>query len=619
MLLDLFHFSRYLVLGAGGLLLPGWLLGRALGTPGGVAGALLGSAALLVNLLLFLDAVGVRLDLLHLSFALLLLCIGLAVIARLRPTPPSSETPTQPTTAGLSPWWLIPPALALLAIGVRVILEPLSGWDTAFRWDFLAREIIRTGSLGFYPPFTADDFLHFGWCDGIAPLVSGLYAWSYLSLGRVEAWATTPIVIGQALLIFHLVNRLAAARFGAAAGAAAGALLATSPVFLWAVAMGQETGLTALAVIAMFWFIEQGRTSAQPGWLVWAGLAAGTGALAREYGLGFPALGLFALVLGRRPLRPILVFLATAAVVALPWYLRNWIKTGHPLYSFELGTLFPVNPVHVEYMHVVDKTQSLAADPGGTVSLFLTVLLLAGGPLVLGFAAGCVHWRRDAAWLAALIALFGLWVWLAGLTSGGAIYSIRALAPAIALGAVLGGGWLARAIGGKRGWLVALAIGAMAIHAGVTSLYLPIEPRVQWWRETPLAWHQFGRLRQAWSDHSRWQAIVDAAGNRKILVSDPLLHALFVNRGGRAMPFFSPEVKFLFGSATEFEAATARLRAAGYRFILITRGNPVLDAQLAPHAFFTALAATAPVASGRLYVLYDLYPAEQRRPDPRAP
>jgi hypothetical protein len=616
---DLFLLCRFVGLLAAGLLLPGWLLGRALGTPAGWAGAFLGSAALLTNLLLLLDGWGVPIDLRHLSLAWGLLCVGLAVVARLRRTESTIPPVAPPGIVQPGRWLLIPAGVGLLAIMVRAWLEPLSGWDCPFRWDFLAREIIRTGTLGFYPPISAGDFLHFGWCDGIAPLVSGLYAWSYLSLGRIEPWATTPVVIGQGLLIFYLTWRLAVARSGPAAGAAAAALLTLGPVLLWAVAMGQETGLTALSAVAMFWFIEQSRISHRIGWLIWAGLAAGTGALAREYGLCFPALGLVALAIERRPLRNHVALLAAAAGVVLPWYLRNWIKTGHPFYSFDLGPLFPVNPVHVEYMHLVAAASGRDAHSGGTVALLPTVSLLAGVPLIVGLVAGLFSWRRNASLLVALVAFFVLWLWLAGLTSGGGVYSMRALSPAIVIGAVLGGGWLARVAGSRLGWIVGVALGTLAVHAGVTSLYLPVDAQPAWWRESPLAWREFGRLRQQWSSHSRWRAIAEAADGRKVLVSDPFVHAILVDQGARPVPFFSPEVRFLFGASAEFEADSAHLRASGFRFILITRGNPLIDAQMAAHPFFAALAATTPVASGRLYFLYDLYPIAQRQPASPAP
>src|SRR4051812_11203624 len=67
-----------------GLLAPGWLLSRALGTPAEVSGAFIGSAALLMNLVLAFDTFGIRLDKPHIAAALTVICCGLAVIAQFR-------------------------------------------------------------------------------------------------------------------------------------------------------------------------------------------------------------------------------------------------------------------------------------------------------------------------------------------------------------------------------------------------------------------------------------------------------------------------------------------------------------------------------------------------------
>ena len=616
MFITLLHLLWFLALLGGGLLVPGWLLGRALGTPGGPAGALLGSAALLTNLLLLLDALGGSLNAPHLAVALAVLCGGLAVIACLRADPSvgTAVPPNRPPWRW-QPWhWLLLPAgIGLLAIMVRVGLDPLSGWDCFFRWDFLARQIVRTGSLGFYPTFTADDYRYYGWCDGIAPLVSSLYAWSYFSLGRMETWATTPVVLSQGLLIFYLVGRLAAARSGPAGGAAACALLATSSGVLWSVAMGQETGLTALCTLAMFWFIEQGRTDFRPGWMVWAGLAAGTGALAREYGLILIPLGALALGWWRIPRRGWLAFLVTAAAVALPWYLRNWIKTGNPLYCLKVGNLFPTNPVYLGWLRGLAETNGIMAHAAVVIPVLAMLFgLLAGVPLVIGLAAGLIRWRTTGPWLAALFVFVGLWLWSISHTAGGNIYATRVLTPAIALGAVLGGIGLARLAAGRRAWILAVVLALVAVDAGERSLFLPIYARPAWWRLRFLAWREFAELTDIWRASPRWNAIAKAAEGRSILVSEPIADRILYDCGAHPVSVFSPEVRFLFASATGLKGGTARLRAAGYRFILITRGSSSDDGVLYAHPFFVALAATAPIWSDPSFFLYDLYPAEQR-------
>ncbi len=98
-----------------------------------------------------------------------------------------------------------------------------------------------------------------------------------------------------------------------------------------------------------------------------------------------------------------------------------------------------------------------------------------------------------------------------------------------------------------------------------------------------------------------------AAGPRLILVSDPLCHASLVRHGAHALPFFSPEVHFLFRGGSDFSASLNQLRALGFRFVVLTRHNTFQDRQLAGNDFFQALAASPPVLEEPLYRVYDLY------------
>lgn len=617
LLSESFALGRWLILLAAGLVMPGWLLGKVFRVPGGPAGMFLGSAALLMNLVLVFAALGWTLDLADLGLGLAVVCSGLAMIARYRPLRSAVSPVTLPSD--IRPAWrrdpilLLPAAIGLGAIMIRAGLDPLSGWDSSFRWDFLARQIVRLGHLDFYPAIRAEDFTCYGWCDGIAPFVASLYAWSYLSLGRIEAWASAPLVVAQGILIFYGVARLAGARGGTAAAATALALLVSSASFLWGVAMGQETGLTTLALVAMFWFLEQHRATPHSGWLAWAGMAAGTGALAREYGLCFPLLGLVALQADKVPRRRWLLFLGTAALVALPWYARNWVRTGHPLYSLDLGPLFPVNPVYTRYEELVQLDFGITHHPlRALTTLPVLVMLLAGAPLALGLVGGFSRWRESAPCLVAIGVLTLLWLSSIGLTSGGSTYSLRVLAPAIALGAVLGGTWLARVASRWRGWTVGVLTG-LAVHAGMVSLYLPIDSTPAWWRERWSTWREFGRMHRRWNDQPQWRAMAEAAEGRKILVTDPLVQTVLFERGAKPVSLFSPEVRFLFRPGLAFAAGRDQLRAEGFRFVVIMRGNGFLNRQLGAHPFFVSLVASPPVISAPLYFVYDLSPPELRR------
>lgn len=590
-----------------GALLPGWLLGRALGAPAGFAGALLGSAAVLMNLMLVLDAVGRSL-----TGPTLLLGLGivggiLAMIAlRRRTFSVARARLEQPAPDERAPRWLwVPIGLGLLAIAVKVGVEPLSGYDNVFRWDFLARQILHEHELAFYPPVAAADFLRYGWCDGIAPLITSLYLWSYLSLGDTPAWATTPLVVGQAILLFRLVHELASLHGGRKAGWIAAALLSTSAVLLWGVAIGQETGMTALALVALLLFLEKHRREPAAGWLIWAGIAAGVGALAREYGIAFLAVGGVALAAQRAGWRDTGRMVLVAAIVAAPWYLRNWFRTGNPLFSHELGGLFPTNPVHVDHMHSIRALHAIGAGVRWS-ELAGGLLGLAGLPLALGLAGGLANARARAPLLAGMLMAMGLWLWSIAQTAGGWVYSLRVLTPAVALGAVLAAVWLAPRLTPRRIAWATLALALVAIDAGPRSLHLPMSPAVRWWQE-PTSWRELTQLAARWRNEPLWRRLVDAAERRAVLAPDPVVHRVLIDYGATAVPIFSPTVEFLFDPRAEFGPSVERLRAQQIRFVMTTQRNPVLQHHLSRYPFWQGLSRTQPQAALKPYVIYDLW------------
>src|SRR5687768_8242951 len=56
--------------------------------------------------------------------------------------------------------------------------EPLAGPDIEFRWSFLAEQMLRLGTLDFYPPRSAGDFFSYFWVESIPPGVAALHAWA---------------------------------------------------------------------------------------------------------------------------------------------------------------------------------------------------------------------------------------------------------------------------------------------------------------------------------------------------------------------------------------------------------------------------------------------------------
>jgi len=234
-------------------------------------------------------------------------------------------------------------------------------------------------------------------------------------------------------------------------------------------------------------------------------------------------------------------------------------------------------------------------------------------PLWLGLASGVARWRESGPQLVALLALTAIWLWTAGQTGGGYVYSLRVLTPALALGAALGAALLGRWAVARSGWILVGLLTVLAIDAGARSLHLPLDPSVAWWRKRAPAWRVMDKRDALWSNspnwaanNSNWAAIIDAADGRQIVVSDPDIHAILAARGAKPVPLFSPALRFLFEPNANYPACLARLRAQHTRFIIMVRISDINDRQLALHPFFQSLQSARPVMATSMYFVYDL-------------
>jgi hypothetical protein len=437
--------------------LPGCLLARILRVRLGPVAGLLLSVMLLVQLVFWMGLAGAALNLHTVGAALLTANLLIGFFFWRRPARSRLSREFSPL-ARLT--FAICAGIGLLVL-VRLVLAPLTGADTYWRWEFLATQILTQQSFAFYPPFDAADFAHYFYPEGVPPMVGFSYFWLYACFGGVAKSATCLLVFAQWAAILATAWALTR-RFGSEKAAAlAVAILLSCPIVFWAVAIGQETGWTTLSMLAMLFFLSnEGPRRRQH--VAMAAVAAAIGALSREYGCYISICGVLTL-LWQRNWRDILLFGVVVAALAAPWYLRTWTITGNPIYSLGLGDLFPRNLMYHTDMERLAQTMGFQAAPGA-MALFFLVAYAQYATLPLAGLAGAVALLRRQGFLLICAAL-GTLIWLMSVRYTDVLSnSERVMAPVFALLAVAAALWFDS---GRKGILAVLflLLGAFANFA----------------------------------------------------------------------------------------------------------------------------------------------------------
>jgi hypothetical protein len=616
-----------------GFLLPGYLVARLLRADRPWLLAFPVSLPVLFHCMFWVHATGARLTFWNVAAALIGTC-ALAALALRRWTKrgaaerlPSSEqggpgAPGQSLTRPVFAFLSLLCAILLL----RSVLEPLSGFDTYFRWDFLAAQILRLGRYDFYPPTTAADFRDYLYVDGIPPLVSFTYAWLYAAAGRYAPAVTSLLVVAQYASTVALVHRIASDIAGRRAGALAAAALGTCILYYRSVAMAQETGLTALAMVAMLYACTAGRTPIASA--VLAGLCGGTAALSREYGGSFLAVGAVALLVaphlrtgerpGRRTASAVAVFLLTAVAVAGPWYVRNALKTGNPVYSLRVAGL-PVNPM---YDDMIQRYRAIfgVSQWGWDGFRSMAVHLLQQGALqwTVGLVGTLYLARRRPDLVLATALVVALWLYSAGITNGGPFYTTKMLTPALAVLSIAAGCLLARA------WDHRLLRRFAAASLVVASAYALL-----WAWTYPEDPHDLPRARwiAAGVRTGPSQAVVDADATAvrlrdrlppgtRILSTAAYLHRSVLPHGLTVVPPWSPETAFLLDPAVHSDEARRRLLDQDIRVVEFDKAsvNTLYLARDLPSDFYRNPVGWRPVLASDQGGFYELLPSPASAP-----
>lgn len=541
---------------------PGAALARLLGSPSRFAVPFLLSLVLLFHAAFWPLALGVPLRWPTVALLLLGTTAALALAALRRPAPepeavaPPSRWPERLLLAGA--------VLVGALLAFRCALVPLNGYDTYWRWDYLARCLLEQGHLDFYPPRTADDFAIYSYAEGIPPLVSVSYWWLYAAAGRPLPTATALLIAAQYGAILLFTYRIAARLFSLRAGVIAVAGLASSLLFLRAVAIGQETGLTALSLAGMTAALVSAREGRDSGAMVLGGLAAALGALAREYGWAFVPCGLLLLLWRRRSAREMAVFTVAACAAAAPWYGRNALLTGNPLFSNRFLGL-PVNEAHAALIDFYRQQLGVAGWSAGQWSEFGQYLLsVAPLPLLLGAPAALLLGRRHGYLGIAALVVTVLCLTSIGYTSGLFRYALRVLSPALVVLSVLAGGLVDRLPWRPARALVLVAAAVLLARAALYALVYPYLP----FTAPPTVWPRMAlevKRRAPSAAEDALPGLVSAVlppGSR-LLAENTYAHAALAGSEYPVVMVWGPEVAFLFDPSLDARAVEERLRQRG--------------------------------------------------------
>lgn len=565
-----------------GLIFPGYALARLLRLSQSWAASFPLSALILVESVILFSSTGIPIRFSTMAIALIAwttLFSSLNVLSR----PKLPDAPQRCEEAHLSPLFikacLCIALVIIVAVTFRTTLYPLSGYDTFWRWDALARDILFHESLSFYPPVTASDYAIYPFTDGIPPLVSAVYWWIYATIGTPIAQATSASVLLQLVsalaLTAHATRQLSCLR------AAYFSLLAflSSTLLIYGFAIGQETGFITLSVAGQICFgwatVRNPRISS----VFATALFAALGALARDYGLALALTGFFVLIWHAPTRKYLPFFIAMTVTLSIPWYLRNWFLTGNPLYSHVILGSFPVNSIHAAIMESYKEFRSLSGLDISELSSLIKELLL-GAPigLLIGVPFGFTRWREYTPLLLIFFLIVLLWLSSVSQTSGGSIFSIRVFAPAIIPLSVLvgvAGDHLFTYTGKPAPFLKTALLAAMLLCTGYTvvfSLSHPFSPDEI--RSAITYAHsgapEFCAGMQELADKLQ-QSDLPATG----VLTDNTYLATILQRETRFRPvmIWSPEVKFVFDSNFAMEEIRQRLYSNNIRIVSLEGGS----------------------------------------------
>ncbi len=231
------------------------------------------------------------------------------------------------SASATSPWISMGAGFALLITGILSLAPPVEDFDALFYHLTVPSIWLNQGADTSYVPIP-----HY-WYPQI---VEGMYVWP-LSLGTDTATHLVHLMwlVLSALLIWYWTKQIN----GANTAWNAIALLLTMPSLPWLASWAYTDYTLSFAGLASIYALWRWKFSQAKRWLLIGGGMAGLAISTKYTGFIVPVAGVLLLLIWERRIQSAFQYGIICTLVAAPWYLRNWIGTGNPVYPFVFGGL----------------------------------------------------------------------------------------------------------------------------------------------------------------------------------------------------------------------------------------------------------------------------------------